>query len=79
MIALLCALLGLGTSFVPKLLGCFKKNQANQQELAMREATVKYAAWLSIFKKSRSWTRRHRLEGRQSYMLLISCSTAGAS
>ena len=50
MIALLCALLGLGTSFVPKLLGCFKKNQANQQELAMREATVKYAAWLSIFK-----------------------------
>ncbi len=50
MIALLCALLGLGTSFVPEVLGCFKKNHANQQELAMREATAKYAAWLSISK-----------------------------
>ena len=44
MIALLCALLGLGTSFIPEVLGCFKKNQANQKELAMRKSKAKYAA-----------------------------------
>lgn len=41
MIDLLCALLGLGTSCVPEVLVCFKENQANQQELVMREAKAR--------------------------------------
>ena len=50
MIALLCALLSLRTSLVPWVLGCFEKNKANQQKLAMRKAKVKRAGQLSNFK-----------------------------
>ena len=42
MIALLCALLGLKTSFVPEVLIC-SNNKENQQGLAMRKAKVKRA------------------------------------
>jgi len=50
MIALLGTLLGFGTSIVPEVLGYFKQNQANKQELAMLEAKAKYAAQLSDLK-----------------------------
>ena len=50
MIALLGTLLGFGTSIVPEILGYFKQNQANKQELAMLEAKAKYAAQLSDLK-----------------------------
>jgi len=47
MISLLGTLLGFGTSIVPEVLGYFKQQQANKQELAMLEAKAKYAAQLS--------------------------------
>jgi hypothetical protein len=50
MIALLGTLLGFGTSIVPEILGYFKQNQANKQELAMLEAKAKYASQLSELK-----------------------------
>jgi hypothetical protein len=50
MIALLGTLLGFGTSIVPEVLGYFKQNQANKQEMAMLEAKAKYAAQLSDLK-----------------------------
>ena len=50
MISLLGTLLGFGTSIVPEILGYFKQNQANKQELAMLEAKAKYAEQLSVLK-----------------------------
>ena len=50
MISLLGTLLGFGTSIVPEVLGYFKQQQANKQELAMLEAKAKYAAQLSELK-----------------------------
>jgi hypothetical protein len=50
MIALLGTLLGFGTSIVPEVLGYFKQNQANKQEMAILEAKAKYAAQLSDLK-----------------------------
>jgi hypothetical protein len=50
MISLLGTLLGFGTSIVPEILGYFKQQQANKQELAMLEAKAKYAAQLSELK-----------------------------
>jgi len=47
MISLLGTMLGFGTSIVPEVLGYFKQQQANKQELAMLEAKAKYAAQLS--------------------------------
>ena len=50
MISLLGTLLGFGTSIVPEVLGYFKQNQANKQELLMLEAKAKYAEQLSTLK-----------------------------
>ena len=50
MISLLGTLLGFGTSIVPEVLGYFKQNQANKQELLMLEAKAKYADKLSELK-----------------------------
>lgn len=50
MISLLGTLLGFGTSIVPEVLGYFKQNQANKQELLMLEAKAKYAEQLSTIK-----------------------------
>lgn len=50
MISLLGTLLGFGTSIVPEILGYFKQQQANKQELAMLEAKAKYASQLSELK-----------------------------
>ena len=50
MISLLGTLLGFGTSIVPEVLGYFKQNQANKQELLMLEAKAKYAEHLSTLK-----------------------------
>ena len=50
MLTLLGSLLGFGTSIVPEILGYFKQNQANKQELKMLEAKAQYAAQLSTLK-----------------------------
>ncbi len=50
MISLLGTLLGFGTSIVPEVLGYFKQQQANKQELLMLEAKAKYASQLSELK-----------------------------
>jgi hypothetical protein len=50
MISLLGTLLGFGTSIVPEVLGYFKQQQANKQELAMLEAKATYASQLSELK-----------------------------
>ena len=50
MLTLLGSLLGFGTSIVPEVLGFFKQNQANKQELKMLEAKAQYAAQLSTLK-----------------------------
>ena len=50
MLTLLGSLLGFGTSIVPEILGYFKQNQANKQELKMLEAKSQYAAQLSTLK-----------------------------
>ena len=50
MISLLGTLLGFGTSIVPEVLGYFKQQQVNKQELAMLEAKAKYASQLSELK-----------------------------
>jgi|TARA_R100001086_G_scaffold227420_1_gene146544 hypothetical protein len=50
MISLLGALMGFGTSIVPEILGYFKQKQANEQELKMLEAKVKYADQISKLK-----------------------------
>ena len=49
-LTLLGSLLGFGTSIVPEILGYFKQNQANKQELKMLEAKAQYAAQLSTLK-----------------------------
>tara|TARA_R100001244_G_scaffold132376_2_gene108551 strand:- start:2609 stop:3076 length:468 start_codon:yes stop_codon:yes gene_type:complete len=49
-ISLLGTLLGFSTSIVPEILGYFKQKQANEQELQMLEAKVKYASKLSELK-----------------------------
>ena len=43
-------MLGFGTSIVPEILGYFKQNQANKQELKMLEAKAQYASQLSTLK-----------------------------
>ena len=50
MISLLGTLLGFGTSIVPEVLGYFKQQQANKQEIAMLEAKATYASQLSELK-----------------------------
>ena len=50
MLTLLGSLLGFGTSIVPEVLGFFKQNQANKQELKMLEAKAQYASQLSTLK-----------------------------
>ena len=50
MLTLLGSLLGFGTSIVPEVLGFFRQNQANKQELKMLEAKAQYAAQLSTLK-----------------------------
>ena len=49
-LTLLGSLLGFGTSIIPEILGYFKQNQANKQELKMLEAKSQYAAQLSTLK-----------------------------
>ena len=50
MLTILGSLLGFTTSIVPEILGYFRQNQANEQELKMLEAKAKYASALSELK-----------------------------
>tara|TARA_R110002020_G_scaffold47238_1_gene134473 strand:- start:3899 stop:4378 length:480 start_codon:yes stop_codon:yes gene_type:complete len=50
MISLLGTLMGFGTSIVPEILGFFKQQQANKQEIALLEAKAKYADQISKLK-----------------------------
>ena len=50
MLSIIGTLIGFGTSIVPEVLGYFKQQQANKQELAMLEARAKYASKMSELK-----------------------------